>query len=93
MHPNRGVAVGSSEVQGHVHGLVGVRDVLHLLSHYFTPLGIFFFELGDECFGSLGIHGFEGILGVVRHAVCHERNRGQHRDKKNQENFVAETHG
>ena len=89
----RRIGVGAGKIQSHAQGNVGVGDIFDLLDDDLAALGEFFFELRDERFGALAVHGFESVLRVVGDAVGDERDRSQHGDQEDQENFRAEAHG
>jgi hypothetical protein len=89
----RRIGIGTSEIENHADGDVGVADVFHLLNDHFAALVKFLLELGDQRFRALSILLFEGLLRVMRDGKGNQGNRCQNGGKENQKDLIAKTHG
>jgi nucleotidyltransferase/DNA polymerase involved in DNA repair len=80
-------------IDRHVLGSIGVRDVPGSTGDFVTALRKFLLELLDKRVRALLVHSLEGRARVIRHSIGNYRDRRKNRQQDDEQQFGAEAHG
>ena len=89
---NGKIGVGVRKINRHAFGEVGFGNVFCLPGNFFAALDKLLFELGNEGFGALRVHGFERGLRVIRHGIGNHGYGRKNSEQDGEQQFSSEAH-